>query len=87
MTFKDMITVRCKECKTELTSSSKLQFCGCPNQMSLLENKVGAKDLDKVVMVTNNVERKITSHFSREELLYQEERRRRKVKRLDFEIR
>tara|TARA_B100002019_G_scaffold279268_1_gene280961 strand:+ start:74 stop:322 length:249 start_codon:yes stop_codon:yes gene_type:complete len=82
-----MITVRCKECKTELTSSSKLQFCGCPNQMSLLENKVGAKDLDKVVMVTNNVERKINSHFSREELLYQEERRRRKVKRLDFEVR
>jgi hypothetical protein len=82
-----MITVRCKECKTELTSSSKLQFCGCPNQMSLLENKVGAKDLDKVVMVTNNVERKIDSHFSREELLYQEERRRRKVKRLDFEVR
>ena len=82
-----MITVRCKECKTELTSSSKLQFCGCPNQMSLLENKVGAKDLDKVVMVTNNVERKINSHFSKEELLYQEERRRRKVKRLDFEVR
>jgi hypothetical protein len=82
-----MITVRCKECKTELTSSSKLQFCGCPNQMSLLENKIGAKDLEKVVMVTNNVERKIDSHFSREELLYQEERRRRKVKRLDFEVR
>lgn len=55
--------------------------------MSLLENKVGAKDLEKVVMVTNNVERKIDSHFSREELLYQEERRRRKVKRLDFEVR
>ena len=82
-----MITVRCKECKTELTSSSKLQFCGCPNQMTLIDNKVGAKDLDKVVMVTNNVERKINSHFSREELLYQEERRRRKVKRLDFEVR
>jgi len=82
-----MITVRCKECKTELTSSSKLQFCGCPNQMSLLENKVGAKDFDKVVMITNDVERKIDSHFSREELLYQEERRRRKVRRLNFEVR
>lgn len=82
-----MITVRCKECKTELTSSSKLQFCGCPNQMSLLGNKVGAKDLDMVVMVTNDVERKINSHFSKEELLYQEERRRRKVRRLDFEVR
>ena len=82
-----MITVRCKECKTELTSTSKLQFCGCTNQMSLLGNKVGAKDLDTVVMVTNDVERKINSHFSKEELLYQEERRRRKVRRLDFEVR
>ena len=82
-----MITVRCKECKTELTSTSKLQFCGCTNQMSLLGNKVGAKDLDMVVMVTNDVGRKINSHFSREELLYQEERRRRKVRRLDFEVR
>lgn len=82
-----MITVRCKECKTELTSSSKLQFCGCPNQMSLLENKVGAKDLEKVVMVANDVEIGIDSHFSREELAYQEERRRRKVRRLDFEVR
>ena len=82
-----MITIRCKECKTELTSSSKIQFCGCPNQMRVADNKVAAKDLDKVVMVSNNLERKIDSHFSRSELLYQEERRRRKVKRLDFEVR
>ena len=82
-----MITIRCKECKTELTSTSKVQFCGCPNQMSLVDNKIGANDLEKVVMVTNDVERKIDSHFTREELLYQEERRRRKVKRLDFEVR
>ena len=81
-----MITIRCKECKTELTSSSKIQFCGCPNQMSVVGNKIGAKDLDKVVMVSNNVENKIDSHFSRSELLYQEERRRRKVRRLDFEV-
>ena len=82
-----MITVRCKECKSELTSSSNFQVCRCPNQMTLIENKVGAKDLDKVVMVTNNLERKIDSHFSREELLYQEERRKRKVRRLDFDVR
>ena len=61
--------------KTELTStSSKIQFCGCPNQMRVVDdNKIGAVDLDKVVMVSNNIERKIDSHFSREELLYQEE--------------
>ncbi len=82
-----MITVRCKECKKELTSTSKVQFCGCPNQLRVADNKVGAVDLDKVVMVSNNLEREIDSHFSRSELLYQEERRRRKVRRLDFEVR
>ena len=82
-----MITIRCKECRTELTSTSKVQFCGCPNQMSIVDNRIGAKDLDRVVMITNNVERKITSHFSTQELQYQEERRRRKVRRLDFEER
>ena len=82
-----MITIRCKECKTELTSTSKIQFCGCPNQMSLVDNKIGAKDLDKVVMVSNNKERKLDSYFTKDELLYQEERRRRKVRRLDFEVR
>jgi len=82
-----MITVRCKECGIELVSSSKIQLCGCPNQMSVVDNKVAANDLDKVVMVSNNIENKIDSHFSRSELLYQEERRRRKVKRLDFEVR
>ena len=82
-----MITVRCKECGAELTSNNKAQFCKCPNRMGLHGNKVTANDLEKVVMVTNDVERKIDSHFSREELLYQEERRRRKVKRLDFEVR
>ena len=82
-----MITVRCKDCGTELTSNSKVQFCGCPNQMRVVDNKVGAVDLDKVVMVNNKQETKIDSHFSREELLYQEERRRRKVRRLDFDVR
>ena len=82
-----MIIVRCKECKTELVSTSKVQFCGCSNQMSVVDNKVGATDLDKIVMITNKIEEKIDSHFSTQELLYQEQRRRRKVKRLDFEVR
>ena len=82
-----MITVRCKECGTELTSTRKVQFCGCPNQMRVVDNKVRAVYLDKVVMVSNNIERRIDIHFSREELLYQEERRRRKVRRIQFEER
>ena len=81
-----MIIVRCKECGVELTSTSKIQFCGCPNQTSVVDDKVGAIDLDKVVMVYSNTEQKIDSHFSRSELLYQEERRKRKVRKLDFDV-
>ncbi len=82
-----MITIRCKDCRKELTNTSKVQFCGCPNQMSIVDNKIGAKDLNKIVMVSNNVERKIDSYFSSQELIYQEERRKRKVRRLDFDVR
>ena len=51
-----MITVRCKECRKELTSTSKVQFCGCLTKC-VVEDRVGANDLSKVVMVSNNVER------------------------------
>ena len=81
-----MIIVRCKECGVELTSTSKIQFCGCPNQTSVVDDKVGAIDLDKVVMINSSTEEKIGSHFSRSELLYQEERRKRKVRKLDFDV-
>jgi hypothetical protein len=66
-----MLRVRCKECNTELTSSSKVQFCGCPNQMRVVDDKVGAVDLDQV----------------QSDLAYQEARRSRKVRKLDFEVR
>ena len=55
--------------------------------MSIVDDKISAKDLNKVIMVSNNIERKIDSHFSRDELCYQEERRKRKIRKLDFEIR
>ena len=81
-----MITVRCKECGTELTSTSKVQFCGCPNQMRVVDDKVGAVDLSKVVMVSNNLQKKTDNVLSNQDLAYQEERRKRKVRKLDFEI-
>ena len=82
-----MITVRCKECKKELTGNSKIQFCGCLNKMGVIGDKVTAVDLGKVIMVTSNTNKKNTSHFSNDELVYQESRRQRKVRRIVFEER
>ena len=82
-----MLIVRCKVCNVELESSSKMQTCGCPNIMSLIEDKVTAVDLNKVVIVRLNKEKQQKSSFSPDELTYQEARRNRKIRKLDFEIR
>lgn len=64
-----------------------MQTCGCSNMMSLIEDKVTAVDLNKVVMVRSNKEKQQKSSFSPDELAYQEARRNRKIRKLDFEIR
>lgn len=47
---------------------------------------ITALDLSKVIMVSNNKEIKKASAFSSEDLAYQNARRNRKIRRLDFEI-
>lgn len=82
-----MLVVQCKVCNKELTSTSKLQVCGCPNKMQVRDDKITAIDLSKVLMIRSNTEKQRNSSFSPDELAYQEARRNRKVRRLDFEVR
>ena len=82
-----MLRVRCKECNTELTGNSKVQFCGCPNQMRVVDDKVGAVDLDQVVMLDSYKKDQNKNVLSQSDLAYQEARRSRKVRKLDFEVR
>ena len=81
-----MITVRCKECNKEIISNNKTQVCGCPNMMTVKEDKISARDLSKVVMINNNSLQKTKSVLSSQDLIFQEERKKRKVRKLDFEI-
>jgi len=74
-------------CNVELTSTSKVQFCGCPNQMSVVEDVVGAIDLNEVVLTNHEKNIKYNGILSDSDLKYQEERRKRKVRKLDFEER
>ena len=82
-----MLVVRCKTCNKELESSPKTQICGCPNMTTLKDDKVTAVDLNKVIMVRSNKEKDQKSSFSPNELAYQEARRKRKIRKLDFEVR
>lgn len=81
-----MLTARCKMCHKELTSNSKVQFCGCPNQMRVVDDTIGAIDLGQVVLVNHEKSIKYDGILTDSDLRYQEERRKRKVRKLDFEV-
>jgi hypothetical protein len=81
-----MITVRCRDCNKELTSTNKTQTCGCSNMMTVKGDSVSAIDLSRVIMV-NSTQKEQKNVLSSSDLAYQEARRQRKVRKLDFEIR
>ena len=84
-----MLVVRCGECQTELTGhKTKSQSCGCPNMMTVKGDSVTAVDLNRVVMISSGVAKKKKKEgvLSDSDLMFQEERRKRKVRKLDFEI-
>ena len=66
-----MIVVRCKNCNVEISSSSKTQCCGCPNMMTVTEDKVSAVDLSQIVMIKSGESRK-QNKLSAQDLAYQE---------------
>lgn len=82
-----MLSVRCKTCNRELTSSSKTQCCGCPNMMTVRDDQVSANDLSKVVWLNYKDNLKNNNILTKNDLEYQESRRKRKVRKLNFEER
>ena len=81
-----MIIVRCRDCNRELTGTNKTQVCGCPNMMTVKGDSVSAVDLSRVVMV-NSTQKQQRNVLTSQDLAFQEARRQRKVRKLDFEIR
>ena len=83
-----MLVVRCRECQKELTShETKSQSCGCSNMMTVKGDSVTAVDLSRVVMISSAVKKKQKDGvLSDSDLMFQEERRKRKVRKMDFEI-
>ncbi len=83
-----MLIVRCKDCNKELTSHpSQTHSCGCPNMMTVKGDSVSALDLGRVIMINSGKNDYKSDKLSPQDLAFQEERRRRKVRKLDFEVR
>ena len=82
-----MIIVRCRECNTEIKSNAQTQTCGCSNMLTVTEDAFSARDMANVIVVKSAVERKESDGLTSKDLAWQEERRKRKVRKLDFETR
>ena len=82
-----MIKVRCKNCNIELESyNTKIKCCGCSNMTTINGEKITGIDLSLVELITTNQAKNNSSVLSKEDLAYQEARRNRKIRRLNFEV-
>ena len=81
-----MIVVRCKQCNTEVKSNSQSKSCGCPNMLTITGDTFSAVDLTSVIVVRSNQDKQ-KDGLTSQDLAWQEERRKRKVRRMDFEVR
>ena len=84
----EKLRVRCRSCGKELEGQpGRAQCCGCSNMTTIKGDSVTARDLSLVVMLNAPIERSKKGVLSDQDILWQEERRKRKVRKLDFEIR
>ena len=81
-----MIVVRCKQCNTEVKSNSQTKTCGCPNMLTITGDTFSAVDLTSVIVVRSNQDKQ-KDGLTSQDLAWQEQRRKRKIRRMDFEVR
>jgi ribosomal protein S27E len=85
---KIMLSIRCKDCNKELIGHpTKTISCGCPNMATICGDKISAVDLSRVIMLNSPHKEQKSNVLSTQDIMWQEERRQRKVRRLDFEVR
>ena len=81
------IKIRCRSCGKELEGHpSKTVSCGCPNMTTVRGDKISAVDLGQVVMMSSYLSKK-KSILTQEDLAFQEQRKQRKIRKLDFDVR
>ena len=66
---------------------TKTRSCGCSNMTTIRGDKISALDLSEVVLLNSEKNIKKQPMLSNADLKYQEERRQRKVRKLDYEVR
>ena len=83
-----MLSIRCKECGREVSGHpTQARSCGCPNIATVMGDRITSVDLGKVIMLNSGKNIEKDNSLTPGDLQWQEERRKRKVRKLDFEVR
>ena len=83
----EKLRVQSRVCGKELQGNSgKTYSCGCSNMMTVRGDTVSAVDMSDVIMLSSAKKRENVG-LSQQDLDWQEARRKRKVRKLDFEVR
>ena len=84
----EKLRVQCRVCGKELQGNSgKTYSCGCPNMMTVRGDTVSAVDMSQVIMSNSNTPKAKKDGLTQQDLDWQEQRRKRKVRKMDFEVR
>jgi hypothetical protein len=85
-----MISIRCKSCNIIIEGHpTKAKSCGCPNFTMIMNDKISARDLSQVELISglaSKRDKESSLALTKEDLAFQEARRNRKVRKLEFEI-
>ena len=83
----EKLRVQCRVCGKELQGNSgKTYSCGCPNMMTVRGDIVSAVNMSDVIMLSSAKKRENVG-LSQQDIEWQEQRRKRKVRKMDFEVR
>ena len=81
------IRVRCRSCNKEVKAcAGKTVSCGCGNMTSIKGDVISAVDLSQVIML-NTYSVNEDGGLSTEQIEWQKQRSKRKIRKLDFEVR
>ena len=84
----ETIKVRCRSCGKELEGSAgKSVCCGCSNMTTIKGDVISANDMGEVIMLPSYSSKKKTEGLTDQDLEWQNQRRKRKIRKLDFEVR
>ena len=84
----EKLRVQCRVCGKELHGNSgKTYSCGCSNMMTVRGDTVSAVDMSQVIMLNFISKKPKNEGLTQQDIEWQEQRRKRKVRKMDFEVR